>query len=246
MPRSFCCSRMALWLAASLIVVLTGACGGGGGGGSGDGGSGEVSDEAYFGLTTGTCYLFRGGLGGVQEMTIGVEEENDALGFVAKKVRYRLGGFLRRTDYVTVENGQALIHRRTEVGNPGLDVDFDPPIAWLQRPYRVTGTSPLRTDTTATDVYSGETETWIARTSQLAAEALTVEGLSAPTDAFPTYVTYDRTLTDGTALSEQDVFYLAPEVGLLKADLDGDDLPDVELVEIRQLAEGETTCTTGG
>ncbi|MDF1563977.1 MAG: hypothetical protein P1V51_13090 [Deltaproteobacteria bacterium] len=223
------------------LLLLLPACDGGGG--DTDGGVDVVTDEEYFGLALGSCFVLQGGLGGVQEMTIGVEAENDALGFMARQIRYRLGGFLRRTDYVTVEDGLVKIHQRSEVGSPNMDVEFDPPIDWLARPFRPTGTNPLRTDTTATDVFTSETETWTARTSLTEAESITVPGLAEAVEAFPAFVVYDRTDAGGGMTSQEDRFHLVPEVGFIKADLFGTDWPDVQLIEVRQLPSGETTCT---
>jgi len=228
-----------------LSLLGTGALACGPGGGNTDGGPGTVTDAAYFGLELGRCFVFKGGLGGVESMTLGVEAENDALGFKAGQLRYRLGGFVRRTDYITIEAGQVLIHQRSVVGQPNQDVEFSPPIAWLARPFAPTGTSPLRTDTSATDVFSGVQESWTARTTVQPTESVTVPYLSAAAEAYPTFVVYDRTDATGAMRSEQDIFHFLPETGFVKADLNADTWPAVELVSTHMMPQGETTCTTG-
>ncbi|RMG15581.1 MAG: hypothetical protein D6729_12300 [Deltaproteobacteria bacterium] len=223
----------------ALLLLVASACGGGGGNGQGgDGGSKEPTDFEYFGLTPGRCFGFRGGLAGAQEMTLGVEEENDALGFVTRQIRYRLGGILQRVDYVTAEEGQLRLHRREYRGS--VEVSFDPPAVLLERPVYPTGTTPLTTETTATDVSTEESSTWTFRISVTEPQDVTVEERPEPYHVFPIFAVVDR---GDTMQSEQDEFEFSEEGVWTRLDLDGDAFPEGKLVKIWDTEPG-TSCGT--
>ena len=121
--------RLAL---AAAVLFACAACSGGSGGGTPDGGtdggSNGQTDQAYFGLTDGTCYGFlqAGGTAGrPPDATLGIQTDN-TLGFPALRMDYRVGGFVLRTDFVTVEGGKVLLHRREDTGSPGMKVDLQP------------------------------------------------------------------------------------------------------------------------
>lgn len=229
------------WMVLPFALLLA-ACGPSEGGGA-DAGTTGPTDEAYFGLQNGTCYGLLGGVGGLQEMTVGVEEETSALGYPAKVVRYRLGGIARRTDYVTVEGGQVLIHRREVIGqgSAGYQVEFDPPVVWLERPVRETGTEPIVTETTATDAATLETATWTVDVNVAAPENLTVPYQTEAIEAHPVYVAYARS---DTGTREQDRLWVAPETGFVRFDLSGNDWPEMSLASKWQMQEGDTQCTS--
>lgn len=235
--------RTPVTLAVLALAASLAACGPGGGNGGKDGGTdGGTPDDAYFGLTVGTCYRLVGGPSNAEQMTIGVETRNKALGYEASEIMYRLGGLLRRTDWVTFKNGQVLIHRREDRGTPTVSVEFDPPIVFLERPERDTGTSPIVTDTTATDVNTSATSSWHVEVALTPVEATTVPQQTAPYQAFPVFDTYSH---PSVGPDQQDRLWVVPDKGIVRADLDGTSWPDMKLDAVWQMKQGDTTCTTG-
>ena len=235
--------RLAL---AAAVLLASAACSGGSGGGNTDGGtdggSNGQTDQAYFGLTDGTCYGFlqAGGTAGrPPDATIGIQADH-TLGYPALRMDYRVGGFVLRTDFVTVDKGQVLLHRREETGNPGMQVEFSPPIVLLERPVRETGTSPITTDSTSTDVTSGSTASWQVEVTVAATQSTQTTEQSAPFDASPVYLAYTH---PSLGAATQDKLWVVPGTGFVRADLDGSSWPDVTLSAIWQLKQGESRCT---
>ena len=225
---------------ALLVLLLAAGCGGGGGNGSKDGGPTGPADYEYFGLTLGRCFGFRGGLAGAQEMTLGVEEENDALGFTTRQIRYRLGGILQRVDYVSASDGALRLHRREYRGSPTVEVEFDPPPILLERPVLPTGTSPLITQTTATHVSTEETSDWTFRISITEPQDVTVEERTDPYRVYPIFAVVDR---GDTMATEQDEFEFSEEGVWTRLDLDGDAFPEGTLVKIWETTPGQSCGT---
>lgn len=219
-------------LIATFLASAT-ACGGGGGtpDGGGDGGAGGLSDEDYFGLHLGVCFKFKGGLADSEYMHIGTERTTEG----SWELVYRRNQVAGRTDFITVENGQVLLHRRQDVGNPGQDVKFDPPLVLLERPVQSTGTSPIVTDSTATEVNTSTTHTWkTSVTVGNVAEVTVPHGTYA--EASPVFIVHDRA---DTGTPEQDQFDFVPELGFITADLDGTDWPAMKLVDVTTLNQGD-------
>lgn len=192
-----------------------------------DAGPPPIDDWSYFGLQVGRCYGFKGGVGGVQEMTMGVEEERDVLGFVTRQLVFRINGLVQRTDYLTVAAGELLIHRREERGMPGIDVELAPPALWLKRPVEPTDAAPLVTETSATHLDSS-VEAWTFETTVAPLTSRIVPERQVPYDAFPIFSVVK---TPGAA-DQQDIFYFSPEEGWSLLNLHGADLPEMELVKI--------------
>lgn len=237
-------TRPRLVLAAAILFACA-ACSGGhpATDGGTDGGTGGMTDEAYFGLAVGTCYGFLQAGGAANrppDMTIGVEAADSSLGYPTRQVRYRQGGILLRTDYVTLSKGKVLLHRREDVGNPGLQVSFSPPIVLLERPERSTGTTPIVTDSTSTDVFTGKTAKWHVEVTLADAVSVQTTQRAKAYQAFPAYLLYHHPTLGA---DEQDKLWVVPGSGIVRADLNGSSWPNVTLSAVWQLKQGETRCT---